>query len=145
MDAIRPDHQIEGFGFVARELNRGTILILDYPGRRVPHSETGSGQFRLERLQQVGTVNGQLRRAVFALCRRAHLDARGFLARVPGSADPVGGLGRRGAQRRTQIQPVQRMNGVGGQVDIRPDAGEPLGLFENAHVMAHAAQRDGGT
>ncbi|MNV65110.1 hypothetical protein D3C71_1577860 [compost metagenome] len=89
-------------------------------------------------------MNGQLRCAVFLLGGIGHLQARGFLAAVPHTADPMRRTRRRDSNCGANAQAVQGAYGIGCQVDICTDPQEGFRLFEYGDVMARAAQGNGG-
>ena len=87
---------------------------------------------------QVGAMDGQLRRAVLALGFVAHRQARGFLAGVPHAADAVVGRApeSRAALAITGPSPSSAPYRVGREIDVRADAKELPGLFEDGDVVA---------
>ena len=94
--------------------------------------------------QQIGAVDGQLRRAVFLFGGIGHFQARGFFAAVPHTADTVGGAGSRDAHCRADTEAVEGTHGIGGQVDIGTDAQKGFGLLEYGDVVTGALQGNGG-
>ena len=52
------------------------------------------------------------------------------------------GLAASSRKRLAKTQPVERVNGIGRQVDVGADPGETGGLLEQRHPMAGPAQGD---
>lgn len=87
-------------------------------------------------------MNGELRRAVFALGFFRHLQPRGFVAGVPNAADamgrPRGGLFEHG----NHTKAIERTHGIRRQVDIGADTPVIDCLLVNLGVVAGLTQRD---
>ena len=80
--------------------------------------------FRFHCFQQIGAVDGQLRRAVGFFRGVAHRQAGCFFAGIPCAADPERGPCGGFAQHLADAQPIDRVDGIGRQVDVGPDAQE---------------------
>ena len=140
MDAVGANHQIKSAARSIRKADRRLVA----PQLNSVAAPTQMYAFRrqtiLQSFQQVGPMNGQLRRAVFFFCGIGHLQARGFLAREPVTADPVGWSGGGFADVFPDTQLVESKYGIRSQVDIRADPIELRRLLEHIDLMAHLAQ-----
>ena len=145
MDAVRAHQRRDGGPRAVGEGEMHARRVLRDPGGPLAEADALGGQRLLQRAQQVGAVQGELRGAVFRLRLAGHGQDRGFRARVPVAADAVRGAGAMLAQGRADAEPVQGAHGVGRQVDVGADAGEPARLLEDQDLAPGAVQRDGGS
>ncbi|MNF82947.1 hypothetical protein D3C84_652590 [compost metagenome] len=144
MDAVSADQQIGEVAAAILEVQFDTVGGLQHAlgalGKLHLFLREDIGQCG----QQVGAVDGQLRRAVFLFGGIGHFQARGFHAAVPHPADPVSGTSSGNTHCWTDTQAIQGMHGVRCQVDVGSDPQKGFGLFENGDVMADTVQGNGG-
>ncbi|MDT4855969.1 hypothetical protein FQZ97_903430 [compost metagenome] len=144
MDAIGAHHHVErGFAAVLEPQRHACIVLRE---RLQPLFELDVFEREVlgQRVDDVGAVDGDLRRAVLFFGDVAHAQARGLLARVPVAADAKGRARTAFANCRARAQAVDGAHHVGREVDVRAHAREALGLLEHRDVMALLTQSDGG-
>ena len=143
MDAVRAHQHVELQRLARLERQRRVVGVLRHRHPARPEAQRLGPEGRFQRVEQIGAVDRQLRRAVAGFGCGAHRHLRGDLAGVPGPAQPELGAGRSFPQARAEAeaQPVQRMDGVRGQVHIRAEAAIGARLLDDRDRMARRPQR----
>lgn len=102
-------------------------------------------QGAFEGVEKIGAVNGELRGAIALFRRRAHRQPRGLLARIPCAADAELRAGRRPAKGLADAEAVERVDGIGREIDVGADAAEGARPLGDGHLMPLLLQGDRGS
>ena len=144
MDTVGADQHVTAVLATILEVQGNAVVRLLYPFGTFGELHVAQWEHLGQGREQVGAVDGQLRRAVFLFGGVGHLQARSLLAGVPHAADAMSRPGRRDTHGGANAQAIQRTDCVGGEVDIGTDAQKRLGLFEHGDLVTGAMQGDGG-